>query len=213
LNVDGSLDQTFDSGAGPNQQVRAIAVQYDGKIVVGGLFTSVAAQPSGHIARLNADGSLDTTFAVDSGANAPVNALAIQLDGRILVAGDFTQFHGFTQNHLTRLNDDGSPDPSINFGLGTDGPIYAVALQRDQEIVIGGDFQKFDGASRRYLARIHGGALSGSGQFEFSDGKYAFFSASTNTVVTVRRDGGSAGQATVDFFKSPRKPVSGRFKY
>ena len=95
LNADGSLDTGFNPGA--NDEVFALAVQADGKILVGGAFTMLGGggtgmTPRNHIARLNADGSLDLSF--NPGASSAVYALAIQPDGKILVAGAFGMLGG-----------------------------------------------------------------------------------------------------------------------
>src|SRR5688572_28515678 len=83
LNADGTVDAAFNPGA--NGDVYAIAVQPDGKIVVGGNFTSVGGGTGlttqrQHIARFNYDGSVDTLF--NPGANLNVYALAVQPDGK-----------------------------------------------------------------------------------------------------------------------------------
>jgi hypothetical protein len=112
LNPDGSLDTSFDPGA--NGSVGAIALQPDGKILVGGDFTTLGGGGTGttprkYIGRLNPDGSLDTSF--NPGADGYVHALALQSggsDGKILVGGDFTTLGGggtgaITRNHIARL--------------------------------------------------------------------------------------------------------------
>ena len=75
----------------------------------------------GRIARLNSNGTLDTSF--DPGANDAVNALAVQADGRILVGGNFTTMGGGAagntpRNRIARLNPDGTLDPNFNPGTG-----------------------------------------------------------------------------------------------
>jgi uncharacterized delta-60 repeat protein len=141
LNADGSLDAGFlDPGVRFNANfgtIEAIAIQSDGKIVIGGWFTEVAGQPRQNIARLNANGSLDAAF--NPGANGRVNDLAIQPDGKILVGGEMTLLAGQARNYLGRLNADGSLDESytINPGQVTD-RVYAMALQPDGKLIIGG---------------------------------------------------------------------------
>ena len=85
LAPDGSLD-TFDPGA--NGSVESLAIQADGKIVVGGAFTMLGGVPRNRIGRLNADGSVDISF--NPGANGEIAAIAVQADGSILVGGAFT---------------------------------------------------------------------------------------------------------------------------
>ena len=77
LNTDGSLDTGFNLGTGANGNVRTTALQPDGKILIGGDFTSYNGTARNYIARLNADGSLDTDFNPGTGANRWVNALTL----------------------------------------------------------------------------------------------------------------------------------------
>src|SRR5436190_5301507 len=91
----------FDPNA--NSLVEVVLVQPDGKILIGGSFTSIA--PNGgsavtrnRIARLNPDGSLDSTF--NPNANAVVYSLVVQADGKILAGGDFTTVGGQVRNRI-----------------------------------------------------------------------------------------------------------------
>lgn len=84
--VNPTIDQNFMQGAGGfNGSTKALITQSDGKILVGGNFTSYSGVSLGHIARLNSDGSIDTSFVIGTGFNGEVNTLAIQNDGKILV--------------------------------------------------------------------------------------------------------------------------------
>src|SRR5436190_2256283 len=71
-----------------------LALQPDGKILVGGEFWSVNGTPRNRIARLNDDGSLDPTFNPGAGPDYGVTAIAVQSDGRCIVGGLFTSFNG-----------------------------------------------------------------------------------------------------------------------
>ncbi len=120
LNADGSIDTGFDPGA--ENFVTALAVQPDGKIVVGGYFALLGGgtgttTPRSRIGRLHADGSVDADF--DPGANEFVLAVAMQPDGNILVGGGFTMMGGggtgaTPRGRIARLNADGSVDTSFN---------------------------------------------------------------------------------------------------
>src|SRR5438105_4383909 len=79
----------FDPNA--NGNVSSIAVQADGKILIGGDFTTVLGVARNRIARLNPDGTLD---AFNPNANGGVNAIAVQADGKILAGGNFTTIGG-----------------------------------------------------------------------------------------------------------------------
>jgi uncharacterized delta-60 repeat protein len=156
LNADGTTDTSFSSY--PNGAVNAIAIQTDGKIVIGGNFTTVNGTNRYHIARLNGDGSLDNTFQNGmAGASSNVRCIQIQSDGKILIGGDFTSVNGSYRNYVARLNTDGSVDAGFgNNGAsggnpGASGPVYSLAVQPDNNIVIGGAFS----ANLSHVARIY----------------------------------------------------------
>jgi uncharacterized delta-60 repeat protein len=154
LNSDGSLDNTFDPGTGANSFVKTTAIQSDGKIIIGGWFTSYNGTAIKHIARLNADGTLDATFNPGTGANNYIYTTAIQSDGKIIIGGDFTSYNGTTTNRIARLNTDGSLDASFNPGLGVNERVITTAIQNDGKIIIGGKFTSYDGIARNRIARI-----------------------------------------------------------
>ena len=102
----GDLDTTFlATGAGATGAVNSIAVQSDGKVLIGGLFTSYNGTSRGYVARLNTDGSLDTGFlATGAGANGLVYSVAVQPgDGKILIGGGFTTYNGTSRGFVARL--------------------------------------------------------------------------------------------------------------
>jgi uncharacterized delta-60 repeat protein len=141
INPDGSVDPTFNAGTGfssilPPPWVRSIAVQPDGKIIVGGGFTIFNGISIAGVLRLNADGSLDATFSPGSGPNNIVEAVAIQPDGKIVVGGLFGSFNGVSTGKLTRLNSDGSLDQT--FTSATSGDILRVIIQPDGKILASG---------------------------------------------------------------------------
>jgi len=211
LNRNGSLDLTFTNlGTGFNAAVRAILVQSDGRLVVGGSFTSVNGVTRNYLARMNSDGSLDTNFMAGvSGADNTVYALALQPDGKIIAGGDFGQFNGVTRLRLTRLNPDGTTDPTINFGSGADGLINALVLQPDRKIVIGGGFTSYDDHPRLHIARIHGGTIEGPGTLAFSRSEYQVSESGTNAVINVKRRGGTTGTVGVQFATEDATAVGG----
>ncbi|MBK8466694.1 MAG: hypothetical protein IPL32_12770 [Chloracidobacterium sp.] len=158
VNADGTLDGSFDPNA--NNAVSAIAVQADGNILLGGQFTTLAPNGGGtatrsHIARVNANGTLDTTF--DPNVSGTIRAIAVQTDGKILLAGVFFTIapNGgpiFNRNHFARVNVDGTLD--IPFDANANNPPYAVAVQQDGKILVGGDFGAIGGQLRRQFARL-----------------------------------------------------------
>ena len=193
LNVDGSVDTTFNPGSGSDAEVRSVVLQPDGQVLIGGAFTSVGGLPLNRIARLNVNGTVDGTFAVGSGCNEIVYAIALQADNRIIVAGDFTQASGVTRRRVTRLLPDGQVDPSINFGSGANGFVDALLVQPDSQIVLGGGFTSIQGQPVSHIARIFGGAITGPGRVEFNSPLYVVNENGTNILITLRRVGGTAG--------------------
>lgn len=161
------MAQTLDEGFNPEfdntssvPSGRAIARQADGRIIVAGAFESANGVARGRIARLNLDGSLDPSFDPGTGFNAPVNGLALQVDGRVLAVGEFTEFDGTPANRLVRLNADGSLDDSFATGAGLDDTARRVQLQADGRVLVAGLFQTASGQPRAAIARyLSSGAL------------------------------------------------------
>lgn len=155
IGQDGSLDMNFDPGAGTNGRISSAAIQPDGKIIVGGAFTSFNGMPVGRIARINTDGSPDSAFNTAAGVNLPVEAMALQTDGKIIIGGMFSLCNGTSRNYLARLNSDGSLDTTFNPGSGADEWVRAIALQQDGKILIGGDFLTYDGTPCNRIVRLN----------------------------------------------------------
>ena len=157
LNVDGTLDYTFSSGIGSNGTISDSYIQSDGKIIVIGSFTTYNNISRIKIARLNTNGSLDSTFdpvtSLSSGAN--IYAIATQNDGKFILVGSFTSFNGTTANRIVRLNADGSQDTSFNTGAGANDNIHSVCILQDGKILIGGVFTSFDGTASYRIARLN----------------------------------------------------------
>ena len=109
---DGSLDTGFaTASSGFLNQIVDVRVDGDGKYVVGGVFTTYDGSTRRRIARVNTDGSHDTTFDPGEGFDDVVNAIAIQSDGKIVVGGDFRAFDGsVTADRILRLTSTGAED-------------------------------------------------------------------------------------------------------
>jgi uncharacterized delta-60 repeat protein len=155
LNPNGSLDESFTLSVGVGQDIRSVLVQPDGHILVGGHFNNVAGRRQGGVARFNSDGSRDETFRPGAGTTAFVWSLALQADGKILAGGAFTTFSRKPCGRLARLDADGAVDKSFNTGSGADGSVFAVALQADGRILVGGDFNRINQVERNRIARLN----------------------------------------------------------
>ena len=154
LNTDGSVDTNFMAGAGANNSISSLALQSNGKIVIGGTFTNFAGATRLGIARLNADGSLDPTFSPPF--RIPAQAIALQPDGKVIVVGNFATDTVPVRRNVVRLNADGSVDESFAPGIWTDGSVYTIGLQSDGRVLIGGNFTFVNGYPRSGLARLLG---------------------------------------------------------
>jgi uncharacterized delta-60 repeat protein len=166
--VDGTLDEGFAPVlAGGSVVVNAIVEQYDGKVLVGGSFSSVDGVSSPNIARLNADGTVDTTFVAPAPSGA-VNALALQPDGKILLGGAFTQVAGQSRRGLARLNLDGTLDTGFIVGAGVKGTVNSVAVAPDGSIYAGGQFSSYNGSEfYNNLVKLSAGGVL-EGRFNYS---------------------------------------------
>jgi uncharacterized delta-60 repeat protein len=207
LNPDGSIDTTFHIGTGFNDEVTSIALQNNGQIIIGGVFTSYNGTIQNRLIRINSDGSIDNSFVIGQGFNGSVSSIAIQSDqkilvvgsftqykgsnfyriirlltdgsidsnndfhpyagfndtaqtvilqpdGKILVAGCFTQFNGYTRNRICRINTDGSIDQTFDPGTGFDNSVLTLALQEDGKILSGGQFNSYNGVNQKRIVRI-----------------------------------------------------------
>ena len=166
--VDGTLDEGFAPVlAGGSVVVNAIVEQYDGKVLVGGSFSSVNGVSSPNIARLNADGTVDTTF-VAPAPSGTVNALALQPDGKILLGGAFTQVAGQPRRGVARLNLDGTLDADFIVGTGVNGTVNSVAVAPDGSIYAGGQFSSYNGRTvYNNLVKLSAGGVL-EGRFNYS---------------------------------------------
>lgn len=149
----GREDPSFRPGSGPNASVYELAVQRDGKIVMIGNFTSVDGRVRNRIARLNADGSLDTTFDVQLDSSVSLLSLALDSADNILFGGMFATVNGVSRTFLARVDHSGKLDPTFQPNL--DSQVNTIAVQPDGKIVIGGTFDRVDGVLRIAVARLN----------------------------------------------------------
>jgi uncharacterized delta-60 repeat protein len=144
----GAVDLSFPNGF---SGCYTSCVQPDGKVVIGGSFSSVLGNSRSKIARLNANNTLD--FGFDPGANNTVRALAVQPDGKILVGGNYTQIAGVGQSFLARLDSNGALDSA--FAPSVNGEVWCVIPQADGKILISGIFSTVGGVTRNKMARLN----------------------------------------------------------
>jgi hypothetical protein len=133
-------------------------VQPDGKILLGGRFTTVAGQPRNRIARLNTNGSLEdiATFDPGLGADGAIGTIALQADGKFLVGNQFTSVDGQPRNRIARLHANGSIESIATFDIGTGASsfVFSAALQANGKVVLGGFLTTFNGQPRNLIVRL-----------------------------------------------------------
>jgi uncharacterized delta-60 repeat protein len=156
----GTVDPSFNppvnnvAQVGPNGKVYCSVKQMVNgveKILIGGDFTSYNGVPRKYIARLNADGTLDTNFTGET--DKTVRAIAIQSDNKILIGGDFSKVSSVDRMFIARLNANGTLD--TNFTVTTDKTVRTIVIQSDNKILIGGDFSKVSSVDRIFIARLY----------------------------------------------------------
>ncbi|MEQ2005680.1 MAG: delta-60 repeat domain-containing protein [Limisphaerales bacterium] len=174
-------------------RITKIREQADGKILVGGVFTTVNGVSKGNLVRLNADGSLDATF--NCGAGSTVNDILLQPDGKIIVVGQFNSFDGAPRTSVARLFSNGALDSSFNLTGLAGGTILSAAIDADGKLLLGGSFTNFVSQPCPGIVRTDISALTTPTAAAFKpetlqrrpDQKFEFqVSAETNRTVTVQ---------------------------
>jgi uncharacterized delta-60 repeat protein len=111
----------------------AVLVQADGKVVIGGAFTSYNGTNSNRLLRLLTNGSIDSSFEVVLNANATIGGISQMPDGRLVITGTFTQVNGVSRNRIAVLTADGQlADSNLNFALN-----YAGSAVTDSGVIYG----------------------------------------------------------------------------
>ncbi len=149
-------DTTLQQGTGISSTTRVVAIQDDGKLILGGDFASYNGNSSSRIVRIESDGTYDSTFSVGTGFNTGsiVSDVVIQSDGKILVGGTFTTYNGTTVNGLVRLNTDGTRDTGFA-GSSTALVVNDIELFDDGKILVGGSFLTYSGTTSVNVAKLN----------------------------------------------------------
>jgi uncharacterized delta-60 repeat protein len=148
----------------PMGPLTSLTRQADGKIVIVGNFFQVGAATYTRVARLNVDGSVDTTFA-DPNVDGEVKTVAVQPDGKLLIGGGFTNVGGQARHYLARLDTNGTLDASF-VDPNLNGTVWAIAVQPDGKVLAGGDFDHIGATAQNYFARL---ATNGTLDTSFPD--------------------------------------------
>jgi uncharacterized delta-60 repeat protein len=168
LNADGTVDSTFTNPSVTGSYVNSIALQPDGKILIGGGFSSVGGQTYKDIARLNANGTVDSTFSSPI-AIGQINSVVLQADGKILIGGSFPS--GATNYIMARLNANGMVDSTFNNPIGDSSKsVESMVVQTDGKILIVGGFATLSGVGYVRVARLNSDGTVDSNFIASADG-------------------------------------------
>ncbi|MFN0277662.1 MAG: FG-GAP-like repeat-containing protein [Pyrinomonadaceae bacterium] len=162
----GSVDSAFNASLSTHAVITTMARQNDGKLLVGGTFTRANGVGRNSLARFNSDGTLDATFSTGTGPiygrqpYSPVDSIAVQQDGKILVGGLFGDFNNSGKKNVVRLNGDGSLDPSFTLdtnvrSFGFENAIADIAIQSDEKILISGEALYTPATAQRLIIRLN----------------------------------------------------------
>lgn len=155
LHADGSRDTTFNIGTGfTGGHVNDVCLQADGKILVGGSFTSFRGASTNRMIRLHADGSRDFSFDLGAGMSGNVKHISSLADGNIIAAGDFVSVNGTPVNRVALLSEHGRLISGISNCTGTNGTVYTVSETQDSAVIIGGAFSQVAGRSAGRISKL-----------------------------------------------------------
>ncbi|HRE77100.1 MAG TPA: hypothetical protein PLL09_04660 [Flavobacterium sp.] len=167
LNADGTNDTTFNnnimsaaSNKGFNNSVFSVAVDGNGKILVGGGFTNFNNNSRNRIVRLNSNGTIDNTFNVGTGFGNIVNSICVNPDNSYLIGGEFTVYNGNFTNirRVVKLNSTGGIDNTFltNLGTGFNGTVTRVKINpNDDKIYVTGNYTSFNGNNTNRIISLN----------------------------------------------------------
>jgi uncharacterized delta-60 repeat protein len=207
LTSSGAIDTSFGTGGtahvdfGGDDHVEAAALQPDGRIILAGDSTAGMGGHNFAVARLNSDGSMDPSFGMagqvvlDFGGDDGANAVVVQPDGKILVAGSTTAGGGGGDFALARLSSNGSLDPSFGAGgkatvdFGGADSAFGIALQPDGSVVLAGGTNTTTDVGQFAIARVTSAGALDSAFGQGGKTTIAFGDLSTGRAVALQTDG------------------------
>jgi uncharacterized delta-60 repeat protein len=129
-----------------------MVTQSDGKLIIGGDFTTYSGSANNYLVRINSNGTKDSTFTAT--INSSVYTAAVQADGKIVIGGAFGTVSAVSVPRLARLNSDGTRDTTWNPGsAGASNIVRDLKIQSDGKILAVGDFTLYSGSARNYIVR------------------------------------------------------------
>ena len=184
-NANGTIDNTFTPPAfedlgGPAtfDVIKDIAFQADGKIYIAGTFTEVNNAASKNLVRLNANGTVDTSFTVGTGFDWTVNVIKILPDGKLLAGGSFEMYNNVSSRFFIRLNSNGTKDTSLTFSGSSyfyDDVCGIEVLPSGKIMVFGGnEMYRHNNSFKKCIVRLNANYTLDT---SFDSGNFFFFSS------------------------------------
>jgi uncharacterized delta-60 repeat protein len=167
LNSDGSLDSSFNPGTGTlgslgtgidgktNEYIFATAVQSDGKVLITGNFTNFNGVRINGLARLNSDGSLDTSFDEGDGLNTWGRSLTLLSDGRFIVTGWFNHYHNADHSRMAIVSPDGTADSTFAPNFGDQTAVYSAIPLPNGKFIVSGHSENIHQIFAQDIARLN----------------------------------------------------------
>ena len=149
------VDAGFNTGSGLESydesfgNAKAMVLQPDGKVLLGGDFNTLSGNLRKGFARLNANGSYDTNYNQGEGIDGKVYTVGLQSNGKVVVGGAFLSANQAGHTNVARFNQDGTVDPTFNPYTDETGEVRRLAIQPDGKILVGGTFTTMNGTGRR----------------------------------------------------------------
>ena len=158
LDMNGSLDEDFDTKKGVSGYLHSVAVQPDGMVVIGGSFDKYNGKKYKNLARVKIDGKEDKDFKIGKGVDKEVYTVSLYPDGKIFVGGRFNNVDKKKRKGVARIKSNGKVDNDFDIGNGSGIPswtVYTSAIDGDGRVLIGGHLQAYNSTSRSPFIRLN----------------------------------------------------------
>ena len=155
IKSDGKFDPQFNPGTGFNGAVKDIYQLADNKLLVSGFFRYFNNQNVQNFVKLNWDGTLDPSFKHGESANGEINAIVVQDDEKIILAGKFREYNGYKAGRIVRLLSNGMIDSTFDTGIGFDSTVKNMILLPNGSLLVSGDFSRYNGQTAHKIIKLN----------------------------------------------------------
>lgn len=145
VRTNGTLVASFNPASRTtNGAVLTAAIQPDGKVLLAGSFRAMDDTNRTLVVRVSANGALDESFNAGYIGGSVIRKVALDPDGRVVVAGDFTSVDGYSRPNIARLGLNGTLDTGFSPPPGIGPTFYAMHIQPDGKCILGGSLNYRD---------------------------------------------------------------------